>query len=94
MVGYFFRMQGKTKVSVSVNTRLLREAQRAAGGANRSAIFDQALAHWLRERRQVELERAVEDYYEALSAAEWAEDDAWAETGDDTVRRVWNEPKR
>jgi metal-responsive CopG/Arc/MetJ family transcriptional regulator len=87
-------MQGKTKVSVSVNTHLLREVQRVAGGTNRSAIFDQALAHWLRERRHVQLERAIEDYYEAQTAAERADDDAWAETGDDTVRRVWNEPKR
>ena len=60
----------------------------------RSAVFDQALAHWLRDRRQVQLERAIEDYYTSLTAAERAEDDTWAETGDDTVRRVWNEPKR
>lgn len=65
-----------------------------AGGVSRSAVFDQALAHWLRERRQVELERSIEDHYHSLSTAERAEDDAWAESGDDTVRRVWNEPKR
>jgi len=87
-------MQGKTKVSVSVHTHLLREVQRVAGGVSRSAIFDQALAHWLRARRQVELERSIENYYHSLNASEGAEDDAWAETGDDTVRRVWNEPKR
>jgi len=87
-------VQGKTKVSVSVDTRLLREAQRVGGSVSRSAIFEQALAHWLRERRQVQLERSIEDYYNSLSAAERAEDDVWAESGDDTVRRVWNEPKR
>jgi metal-responsive CopG/Arc/MetJ family transcriptional regulator len=87
-------MQGKLKVSVSVNARLLREVQRVAGNTSRSAIFDQALGHWLRARRQVELERAIEEYYQALSAAERAEDDAWAETGDDTVRRTWSDPKR
>ena len=87
-------MQAKTKVSVSIRTQLLREVQRVAGGVNRSAIFDQALADWLRQRRQVQLERAIEDYYTSLTAAERAEDDAWADTGDDTVRRGWNEPKR
>ena len=94
MVGYFFGMQGKTKVSVSVHTHLLREVQRVAGDVSRSAIFDQALAHWLRERRQVQHERAIEEYYNALNAAERAEDDTWAGSGDDTVRRGWNEPKR
>lgn len=87
-------MPGRTKVSVSVHTHLLREVERVAGDVSRSAIFDQALAHWLRERRQVQLERAIEEYYNALNAGEGAEDDAWAESGDDTVRRVWNEPKR
>jgi metal-responsive CopG/Arc/MetJ family transcriptional regulator len=87
-------MRGKTKVSVSVHTHLLREVQRVAGGVSRSAIFDQALAHWLRERRQAQLERAIEDYYNSRNAAERVEDDAWAESGDDAVRRVWNEPKR
>jgi metal-responsive CopG/Arc/MetJ family transcriptional regulator len=87
-------MQAKTKVSVSIRTQLLREVQRVAGGVNRSAIFDQALAHWLRERRQIQLDRAIEDYYTSLTAAERAEDDAWADTADDTVRRVWGEPKR
>ena len=87
-------MQGKTKVSVSVHTHLLREVQRVAGDVSRAAIFDQALAHWLRERQQVQLERAIEEYYNSLKAAERTENDAWAESGDDTVRRVWNEPKR
>lgn len=94
IVGYFIRMQGKTKVSVSVDTRLLREAQRVAGTTNRSAIFDQALSHWLRERRQAQLERAVEEYYLSLKAADQSEDDMWAEAGDDTVRRAWVERRR
>jgi len=87
-------MQARTKVSVSVDTRLLREAQRVAGSVSRSAMFDQALAHWLRRRRQLELERSIGDYYKSLSTGDAADDAAWAETGDDTVRRVWNEPKR
>jgi metal-responsive CopG/Arc/MetJ family transcriptional regulator len=81
-------MSGRTKVSVSVHTHLLREVERVAGDVSRSAIFDQALAHWLRERRQVQLEQAIEEYYNALNAGEGAE------SGDDTVRRVWSDPKR
>ena len=65
-----------------------------AGETNRSTTFDRALAHRLRERRHVQLERAIDDYYKAQTAAERAEDVAWAETGDDTVRRVWTERKR
>ena len=87
-------MQGKTKVSVSVRTHLLQEVQRVAGGVSRSAVFEQALAHWLRERRRVELDRAIEDYYKSLSAAERADDEAWAASSDETVRRVWHEETR
>ena len=53
-------MQGKTKVSVSVHTDLLREVHRVAGEMSRSAVFEQALASWLRTQRQVGLDAAVE----------------------------------
>ena len=87
-------MQGKTKVSVSVHTHLLREVQRVAGEMSRSAVFEQALGGWLRQRRQAQLDQAIEDYYRSLQASERAEDDAWASGGDETVRRSWDEPKR
>ncbi len=87
-------MAGKTKVSVSVDTRLLREAERVGGKLSRSAIFEQALAGWLRGHRQAQLDRATEDYYASLQAADRAEDDAWASLGDEAVRRSWDEPKR
>ncbi len=87
-------MQGKTKVSVTVRTQLLQEVERVAGDASRSAIFDQALAHWLQERRQAQLEQDIESYYKSLNAVEKAEDEAWAQSSDDTVERVWNDPKR
>ncbi len=87
-------MQGKTKVSITVRTRLLKEVERVAGDTSRSAIFDQALAHWLQERRQGQLEQDIESYYRSLSAGENAEDETWAQGGDDTVNRVWSEPKR
>ena len=87
-------MRGKTKVSVSVHTHLLREVQRVAGELSRSAVFEQALAGWLREHRQAQLHRAIEDYYRSLKPSESAEDDAWAGLGDEAVRRSWDEPKR
>ncbi len=87
-------MPGKTKVSVSVHTQLLQEVERVAGKLSRSAIFEQALAGWLRQHRQAQLDRAIEDYYASLQAAERAEDDAWAGVGDEAVRRSWDEPKQ
>jgi metal-responsive CopG/Arc/MetJ family transcriptional regulator len=87
-------MRGKTKVSVSVHTHLLREAQRVAGEMSRSAIFEQALAGWLRQHRQVQLDQAIENYYLSVQASEKAEDDAWAGAADETVRLSWDEPKR
>ena len=82
-------MQAKTKVSVSVHTDLLREVHRVAGDMSRSAVFEQALASWLRAHRQARLDHAIEEYYGSLTAAERGEDDAWAKAGDDTVRRRW-----
>ncbi|HXQ20543.1 MAG TPA: hypothetical protein VN812_02630 [Candidatus Acidoferrales bacterium] len=87
-------MRGKTKVSVTVHADLLREVQRVAGAMSRSAVFEQALAGWLRRQRQAQLNRAIEDYYISLGAAERAEDAEWADSGDEAVRRSWDEPKR
>jgi len=87
-------MRGKTKVSVSVHTHLLREVQRVAGDMSRSAIFEQALVGWLRRHRQAQLDRAIEDYYLSLKASERDQDDAWAGVGDEAVRWSWGEPKR
>ena len=83
-------MRGKTKVSVSVETDLLREVDRVAGYPSRSAVFEQALAGWLRQQRRAQLDRSIEDYYLSLTAVERAEDEVWASTGDDAVRRLWD----
>jgi metal-responsive CopG/Arc/MetJ family transcriptional regulator len=87
-------MRGKTKVSVSVQTNLLREIDRLGGEMSRSAIFEQALVGWLRRHRQARLDHAIEDYYRSLTASEQREDAAWAGLGDEAVRRNWDEPKR
>ena len=87
-------MRGKTKVFVNVQTRLLHEVERRMGKLSRSAIFEEALAGWLRQHRRAQLERTIEEYYVSLQAAETAEDYAWADLGDEAVRRSWDNPKR
>jgi hypothetical protein len=61
---------------------------------SRSAVFEQALASWLRQQRQRQLDHAIEEYYRSVRASEKADNEAWASLGDDTVRRSWDEPKR
>jgi len=81
----------KTKVSVTVDRTLLREVDRLAGSMTRSQAFERALAAWVRRRGQAELDRAIEDYYRSLGAAEHREDEDWASLGDEAVRRGWDE---
>ncbi len=82
-------VSAKAKVSVSVRDDLLREVDRMSGRQNRSAVFEQALAWWLRRRKQAALDEAIEAYYRAMGDSEKAEDENWAELGDETVRRRW-----
>ena len=79
-------MQTKKKVSVTVQEDLLEEVDRLAGTLSRSAVFEEALASWLRQRRQVGLERAIERYYRSLNQEERTEDAEGAALSDDTVR--------
>jgi len=82
-------MRAKQKVSVTVHGDLLHQVDRLAGEMNRSAVFEQALASWLRQRRQVQLDDAIEAYYRGQTDVERAEDERWASLGDDTVRDQW-----
>ena len=83
-------MGAKTKVSVTVDTDLLRDADRLAEGMTRSQLFEHALAGWVRRRGRAALDEAIERYYTSLTAAERGADDAWASLGDDTVSRSWD----
>ena len=78
-------------MSVTVDSTLLREADRLAGRMTRSQIFEHALAAWVRRRGQTELDQAIERYYRSLSATERREDEDWSSLGDDAVRRGWDE---
>jgi len=84
-------MQTKKKVSITVQEDLLEELDRIAGTLSRSAIFEQALVSWLRQRRQGNLDQAIERYYRSLNEAERVEDAEWARLGDQTVREGWAE---
>ena len=68
----------KAKVSVTVDSSLLRRCDRVARGATRSEVFEQALKGWLRNVRQRSLEEGIERYYSSLSKADREEDSEWA----------------
>jgi len=75
----------KTKVSVTVDRTLLRQVDRLAGSMTRSQAFERALAAWVRRRGQADLDRAIEDYYRSLGAAEHREGEEWASLGDEAA---------
>ncbi len=79
---------GKIKVSVTIDERLLEEAERHAGEGSRSQIVESALAAWVRARRRRSLDEEIERYYLGLSEEERAEDEGWARIGEETLRRA------
>ena len=79
----------KAKVSVTVDSSLLRRCDRVARGATRSQVFEQALKGWLRNVRQGSLEEDVERYYSSLSKAEGAEDAEWAGLAPRVLGETW-----
>jgi metal-responsive CopG/Arc/MetJ family transcriptional regulator len=79
----------KAKVSVTVDSALLRRCDRLARGATRSEVFEQALKGWLRSVRQRSLEDDVERYYSSLSSAEQTEDAEWAGMAPRVLGETW-----
>lgn len=79
----------KAKVSVTVERSLLRNCDRAARGASRSEVFEQALKGWLRHVRERSLEEEVERYYDSLSKRERAEDSEWAGLAPRVLGETW-----
>lgn len=84
-------MAAKAKVSVTVERELLREVDRIAGKQARSAVFEEALAGWIRRRRKAELDLAIEQYYRSMHGGERDENANWATLADRTVRERWDE---
>ena len=79
----------KAKVSVTVDSSLLRRCDRVARGVTRSEVFEQALKAWLRNVRQRSLEDDVERYYSSLSKAERTEDSEWAGLAPRVLGETW-----
>lgn len=79
----------KTKVSVTVEASLLQQVERMAQGANRSEVFESALAGWLRNRRRERLAEEIELYYLSLGAADQEEDAAWAALSGQALGESW-----
>jgi hypothetical protein len=52
-------------------------------------VFEQALAKWLRDRRQKTLEAEIERYYSSLSTEERAEDSEWAGLASRVLGETW-----
>ena len=83
------RRMPKARVSVTVDSVLLRRCDRVARGASRSQVFEQALQKWLRDLRQRRLESEIERYYSSLNSAELAEDSEWAGLASRTLGETW-----
>jgi metal-responsive CopG/Arc/MetJ family transcriptional regulator len=79
----------KAKVSVTVDRSLLRQCDRAARGASRSEVFEQALVGWLRAARQRSLDAELERYYASLSEAERVEDADWSGLAPRVLGETW-----
>jgi metal-responsive CopG/Arc/MetJ family transcriptional regulator len=79
----------KTKVSVTVEGSLLRQVDRAAGGASRSEVVENALVGWLRNHRRARLEEEIETYYRSLGDSEREEDSNWANLSGQNLGESW-----
>ncbi len=80
----------KTKISVTVESSLVRECDRRSRGGSRSEVVESALAAWLRERRRRSLEEEIEKYYASLSASGARKEDArWADLAGRALRDAW-----
>ncbi len=77
----------KAKLSVTVDSRLVEELDDLARDSSRSRIVEQALTSWLRDRRRLRLEDAIERYYSEMTPRERAEDAEWAELAKQSLER-------
>lgn len=90
--------QPKAKLSVTVAADLVADIDRSVDGKrfrSRSAVVEAALARWLRQER----DRDIDAYYDAQPAAERLEDLEWAHLGREALtgkaaRRPTKQPAR
>lgn len=83
-------MAAKLKVSVTIDQRVLREAERLAGDTTRSQLIERALAAWVRGRARAALDASIEAYYRTRTDDDARDDADWAAAGDEAVRTRWS----
>ena len=79
----------KTKISVTVDSKLIEEIDRLDVDASRSEIVEAALARWLGNRRRQTLESEIERYYRELTRGEKDEDAEWAAASAGSLKETW-----
>jgi hypothetical protein len=80
----------KVKVSVTLDADVVGAVDRMASreGQTRSAIMERWLRQISRRAKLIELENDTAAYYDALSVAERADDEAWATASQRAARRL------
>ena len=79
----------KTKISVTVDSKLVEKVDQLDIDASRSEIVEMALGQWLRNQRAESLNRAIEEYYRELTEDEQNEDAEWAALSSRAVDEAW-----
>ncbi len=79
----------KTKISVTVDSRLIEKVDQLDIDASRSEIVEMALQRWLRDQRLESLDSAIEEYYRELTKGEQKEDAEWAALSASAVDESW-----
>ena len=87
------RRARRVRVTATLDRGTVEALDRAAkqhGLASRSQAMETAMAHWLREQRQREIERDMEAYYRSLTAAEKRENREWTRFVARAASRRWD----
>jgi len=79
----------KTKLSVTVETSVVKALNRASRKTNRSEIVELALVRWLRDQKRKQLEDDIERYYKEMAPEEREEDREWAEMSHRSIGKTW-----
>ena len=79
----------KTKLSVTVETSVVKALNRASQNSSRSEIVELALVRWLRDQKRKELDEDIERYYKEMTPEEREEDREWAEMGYQAIGKTW-----
>jgi metal-responsive CopG/Arc/MetJ family transcriptional regulator len=79
----------KHKVSLSLPADLVDWIDRQAArkrGETRSGVVEQAVRSWAKRSAAKDIEDATVAYYQAMTASEHHEDEAWSRLGETTFR--------